>query len=261
MRDDMIKVVKIGGHIIDDSNALEEFLKAFALLEGPKVLIHGGGKLATRMSSKLGVDAKMNAGRRITTDEDLEIVTMVYAGLVNKQIVAKLQSLHCNAMGFSGADADLILSEKRPVQTIDYGWVGDVKTTNDNVLSFCFSNGLTPVCCAITHDGNGQLLNTNADTIAGELAIAASRVGETELVYCFEKKGVLADVNDDDSVITAINHTDFQLLKASGAIHTGMLPKLDNCFNALKKGVNKVIIGNAAVINKPNALFTTISLT
>lgn len=135
-----------------------------------------------------------------------------------------------------------------------------MKTTNDNVLSFCFRNGLTPVCCAITHDGNGQLLNTNADTIAGELAIAASRVGEVELVYCFEKKGVLADVNDDDSVIAAINHTDFQLLKASGAIHTGMLPKLDNCFNALKKGVNKVIIGNAAVINERNALFTTISL-
>ena len=185
-----LKIIKIGGNIIDDSQALQSFLRQFTLLKGPKLLVHGGGKLATQMADKMNIPVRMNEGRRITDASTLDIITMVYAGKINKNIVAQLQANNCNAIGFSGADGNSIVSVKRPVETIDYGFVGDVKQVNTNTLEVLLNNHITPVFCAITHDENGQLLNTNADTIASELAIGFAKQFKTELYYCFEKSGV-----------------------------------------------------------------------
>ena len=253
-------IIKIGGNLIDNEQSLDMFLANFAKLDAPKLLVHGGGKLATKLSTQLGVGSQMVDGRRVTSTENLEVVTMVYAGLINKKISAKLQSLHCNAMGISGADANSIVSVKRDPVPINYGWVGDIKEVNTSPIRLFLNNGITPVYCAITHDGQGQLLNTNADTIAADLAIAMSKSYHTELTYCFEKKGVLADLKDDNSVISTIDWKKYQELKAKGTIDKGMLPKMENCFHALRKNVAKVVIGNAQAIANAKSSYTTLKL-
>lgn len=255
-----LQVIKIGGNIINDDQLLDKFLSDFAKIEGAKILVHGGGKLATEVSEQLGVVTQMVNGRRITSDKDIDIVTMVYAGLISKKITAKLQELNCNAIGLSGADGNSILATKRPALPTDYGWVGDVESVNNETIALFLENKITPVFCAITHDNNGHLLNTNADTIASEIAIAMSKEYETELMYCFEKKGVLRDVADDDSVITSINTEEYNDLKTNGIIHEGMLPKMENCFHALAKNVSKVIIGNTTIIQNKNSSYTTLTL-
>ena len=254
-----LKIIKIGGNIIDDSQALESFLSQFALLEGPKLLIHGGGKLATKLAKKMSIPVKMNEGRRITDGDTLNIITMVYAGKINKNIVAQLQSNDCNAIGFSGADGNTIVSEKRPVTTIDYGFVGDVKQVNTKTLEVLLNNAIAPVFCAITHDKKGQLLNTNADTIASELAIGLSSVFNTELYYCFEKNGVLENVENDNSVIENIDTKAYKTLKDNNIIFEGMLPKLDNCFHAIHHNVQKVCIGKSDMLFNTNNKHTTIT--
>lgn len=255
-----LKVIKIGGNVIDNPAMLDSFLQDFVALEGPKILVHGGGKKATELSQKMGFTPQMVDGRRITTDQDIEMVTMVYAGLINKKVVAKLQNLSCNAIGLSGTDGNTILASKRLVKTIDYGWVGDIEKINAEFLKSLIDQGITPVLCAITHDGAGHLLNTNADTIASEVAIAMSALYNTQLIYCFEKQGVLTDVSDEDSVILKLNELYYSSLKDEQAIHSGMIPKLDNCFSALKQKVSKVIIGSPEVLKKDHKTFTTLTL-
>lgn len=246
-----LTILKIGGNIIDVPYLLEKFIADFVKIEGPKILIHGGGKLATEMSSKMGIEAKMHEGRRITDYETLKLVTMVYAGLINKEIVAGFQKDGCNAIGLSGADANIIPATKRAPQPIDFGYVGDVNPSkiNDRFLFSLLSMGITPVICAITHDENGSLLNTNADTIASSIAIAMSKHFTTRLVYCFEKNGVLSDPEDDDSVISLITYDYFQKLKGDGVISKGMIPKLDNAFKAIANGVSEVEIKHASNLN------------
>lgn len=253
-------VVKIGGNVIDNPEMLDGFLADFAALTEPKILVHGGGKKATKLSHKMGFTPQMVDGRRITTDQDIEMVTMVYAGLINKTIVAKLQQLNNNAIGLSGADGNTILASKRPVRTIDYGWVGDIEKVNAQFLKSLIEQGITPVLCAITHDGDGHLLNTNADTIASETAIVMSTLYSTDLIYCFEKQGVLEDVEDKNSVIVSLNESYYNTLKSDQAIHSGMIPKLNNCFSALKQNVTKVIIGSPEVLKKDSKTFTTLTL-
>ena len=253
-----VKIIKIGGNIIDDATALSQFLEQFAKLKGPKVLVHGGGKLASKLAKQMNVPVQMHEGRRITNSETLDIITMVYAGKINKAIVAQLQAHQCNAIGFSGADGNTIISEKRPVKSIDFGFVGDIKTVNTSVLKLLINEDIVPVFCAITHDKKGQLLNTNADTIASELAIGFVKSFETELYYCFEKSGVLQDVYDDNSVIEHINTKTYQNLITQGIISEGMLPKLTNCFNAINNGVNKVCIGTPDMLFQPQTIYTTI---
>ena len=255
-----LKIVKIGGNLIDDQVSLDKALKDFAGIDGNKILVHGGGKLASEMSRKLGLEPKMSGGRRITTAEDLEVVTMVYAGLLNKQIVTNLQSLQCNALGLTGADANCIVSEKRPVGVIDFGFAGDIKKVNAQTIDGFLKQGLTPVFCAITHDQSGQLLNTNADTIASMLATAMSLYYETELDFCFEKKGVLQDVEDADSVISVLNSELYNRLVEENRVHSGMLPKLQMGFDALKNDVSSVIIGDARIINGTEELCTKLVL-
>lgn len=255
-----ITVVKIGGNIIDDPIELKQFLSDFSKIEGHKVLVHGGGKSATKMAKSIGLVPEMIDGRRITDAPMLEVVVMIYAGQINKDIVAQLQANDCNAMGFSGADGNLIQSVKRIHPAIDYGFVGDVVKVNTPLLETLISNNIVPVFCAITHDKNGQLLNTNADTIASELAIALSEVFEVTLNYCFEKSGVLFDADDDSSVIEKMNQELYAKLKAEKAIHSGMIPKLDNCFNSLSKGVQKIKIGHHKMLKDTNAVCTQIEL-
>ncbi len=245
-------VIKIGGNVIDNSENLYNFLKDFTALAGNKILVHGGGKVATQLSEKLGIEAKLVDGRRITDIETLRVVTMVYGGLINKNIVAQLQRLGNNAIGLTGADGDFIRTKKRPVKTIDYGFVGDIdeNSINPERLQTLINAGFTPVFCALTHDGEGQLLNTNADTIASALAVALSKLYDTTLIYCFEKKGVLKDINDEDSLISDINPQRYEELKSQQIIHSGMLPKLDNAFNAISCGVKAVIIGHSDDLEK-----------
>ncbi len=240
-------VIKIGGNIIDDVDGLSRFLERFASLRGNKILIHGGGKIATRMASGLGIEAKLVEGRRITDEAMLRVVTMVYAGLTNKQVVAALQSLGCNALGLSGADGNAIKTVKRPVRDIDYGFVGDILpgSVDTDAVAMLIDNGFTPVFSAITHDGHGQLLNTNADTVASALAVALSARYATSLVYCFEKRGVLRDVTDEDSAIPEIRSGEFEQLKTAGIVADGMVPKLHNAFDAIGKGVDEVCIGHS----------------
>ena len=238
-------VIKIGGNIIDDPAKLEAFLKSFAALEGKKILVHGGGKLATRLAEQMGVEQQLVEGRRITDVETLKIVTMVYAGYINKNIVATLQANQCNAIGLSGADGDAILAHKRNHPVLDYGFVGDVDAINADLFSVLLEKNMTIVFAPITHDQQGQLLNTNADTIAQEIAKGMSDDYEVELIYSFEKSGVLLDANDDQTVIPEITPSYYQTLKAGKKIFDGMIPKLDNAFAALDSGVQKVIIGKA----------------
>lgn len=255
-----LKIIKVGGNIIDNEAALQKFLSQFSTVKGLKILVHGGGKLATQMSKEMNVPVNMIDGRRITDAPTLDIITMVYAGKINKNIVAKLQANNCNAIGFTGADGNTILSVKRPVKKLDYGFVGDVKKVNTKVLDVLLENKVTPVFCAITHDKNGQLLNTNADTIASELAIGLSKHYKTELIYCFEKNGVLLSIDDEDSVIDYMDTGTYETLKIRNTFADGMLPKLENCYNALHEGVSKVIIGNPTVISNTNQKFTTLFL-
>ena len=255
---EVLKIIKIGGNIIDDDEALNTFLVEFAKLKGPKLLVHGGGKLATKLANQMGVEVKMTNGRRITDKETLDIATMVYAGKINKNIVAKLQSFNCNSIGFSGADGNTIVSVKRPVKDVDFGYVGDVETVNTNTLNVLLNNDITPIFCALTHDKKGQLFNTNADTIASELAIGFANQFKTDLYYCFEKNGVLQDINDDNSVIENINTKTYQSLIDNDVITDGMLPKLNNCFHAIENQVNKVCIGKPEMLFSKNSIFTTI---
>ena len=255
-----LSIVKIGGNIIEDDVSLNAFLKLFSNLEGKKILVHGGGKRATNIASKLGVKSKMINGRRITDAETLEVITMVYGGLVNKNIVAKLQALNINAIGLTGADVNSIASEKRPVQDIDFGFVGDVKKVNHHSIDKLIQVDFTPVFCAITHDGNGQLLNTNADTIASQVAVGMSNLYETSIYYCFELNGVLENINDKNSVIKHINSNSYKNLLEKGIIADGMLPKLENCFDALQNGVSNINMGNTSMLTKENDNFTTITL-
>lgn len=238
-------VIKIGGNIIDDAAKLSSFLQNFASIEGRKILVHGGGKLATRMAEQLGIEQQLVDGRRITDAETLKIVTMVYAGYINKNIVAALQSHHCNAIGLCGADGDSILAHKRQHPVLDYGFVGDVDAINTDLVNSLLEKNITVVFAPITHDQQGQLLNTNADTIAQEIAKGMSELYETELIYSFEKSGVLLDANDDSTVIAELKPDYYQQLKTKNKIFAGMIPKLDNAFAALKSGVSKVIIGKA----------------
>lgn len=242
-----LTIIKIGGNVIDNSEKLHRFLLDFTDLPGDKILVHGGGKIATELSESLGIEAKMVDGRRITDIETLRIVTMVYAGLINKNMVAQLQAKGANAIGLTGADGNIILAKKRPVKTVDYGFVGDLDQNSIAVgtLASLLSAGLIPVFCAITHDGDSQLLNTNADTIASAIAVAMSTQYTTQLVYCFEKKGVLKDVNDDKSVVREIRTNEFEDLQADGIVAGGMIPKLHNAFEAIKNGVSAVYIGKS----------------
>ncbi|MGE0636562.1 MAG: acetylglutamate kinase [Bacteroidia bacterium] len=245
-------VIKIGGNIIDNKEALDAFLNDFASITANKILIHGGGKLATELSSKLGIETKMVEGRRLTDEETIKVVTMTYAGWVNKTIVASLQSKRCNALGLCGADANIIPAVKREVKNIDYGWVGDIDKTTVNTLFLknILSQEITPVLAPISSDADGHLLNINADTIAKTIAEAMSKHYTVRLIYCFEKNGLLMNVNDDNSVINEIDFNRAEQLKKEGIINAGMVPKIDNALEALSNGVNEVSIGHARNILK-----------
>lgn len=247
---DKLYVIKVGGNIIDDDKKLQAFLKKYAAIDEKKILVHGGGKLATRFAEQLNIPQQVVEGRRITDAETLKIVTMVYAGYINKNIVAALQANSCNAIGLCGADGDAILAHKRMHPVMDYGFVGDVDMVNTGLLSKLLEGNLSPVFAPITHDQQGQLLNTNADTIAQELAVAMSEEYEVILVYLFEKSGVLRDSRDESSAIQEITAAFYQQLKSEELIFGGMIPKLDNAFTALKKGVTKIIIGNGEELTK-----------
>ena len=246
---DRLLVIKIGGTIVDDEEKLRSFLHDFALLDGKKILIHGGGKLATRLAEQLGIPQQMVEGRRITDADTLKIVTMVYAGYINKNIVAQLQRSGCDAIGLSGADGNAIQSHKRNHPTIDYGFAGDIDAVNMSLFQQLLQGGKSLVIAPITHDKNGQLLNTNADTIAQEIAKAMSSAFDVQLVYSFEKPGVLLDAGDDASVIPRISSAYYAELKRKNLVFAGMIPKLDNAFKALDSGVKKVIIGKAENIH------------
>jgi len=260
MNKQSVHIVKIGGNIINDKEILSSFLYDFSKMEGLKILVHGGGNKATKIANDLGLQPKMIGGRRITDEANLEVVTMVYAGLLNKDITAQLQHNNCNAIGLTGADANCILAHKRMVKDIDYGYAGDVDAINSKVIKLFLENKMTPVFCAITHDKKGQLLNTNADTISSEIAKALSDDYQVELIYCFEKNGVLEDINYDNSVIERINKETYEELKKKRIIAEGMLPKLKNCFEALENGVKKVIIGNPEIISNRDQKYTTLTL-
>lgn len=239
-----LHIVKIGGKVVADEELLEKFLDDFSNLKGRKILVHGGGNVASDISQRLGVKVKMQEGRRITDAEALDVAVMTYAGLINKNLVAKLQARHCKALGLSGADLNTIKTTKRKHPTIDYGFVGDGDENSINTMALrqLLNLNIVPVYCAITHDGSGQLFNTNADTMASLLARSLAAFYEVTLSYCFEKDGVLADVDDDSSVIPEMNHEQFITLKKDGTIHEGMIPKLENAFDALKRGVRRVSI-------------------
>lgn len=245
---DKLTIIKVGGKIVEEEATLRKLLQDFSALEGYKILVHGGGRSATKIASQLGIESQMVEGRRITDAETLKVVTMVYGGLVNKNIVAGLQSLNVNALGLTGADMNLIRSEKRPVTTVDYGYVGDVKEVNATLLVSLIKQGIVPVLAPLTHDKEGNMLNTNADTIAGETAKALATSFDVTLVYCFEKKGVLRDENDDNTLIPLINRNTFTQLVTEGIIQGGMIPKLENSFQAIEAGVREVIITKADAI-------------
>lgn len=245
-----ITVVKVGGAVVEDEEQLYQLLTNFSAIDGRKVLVHGGGRRATKLASKLGIETKMVNGRRITDADTLEVVTMVYAGLVNKNVVAKLQACNINALGLTGADINIISSHKRPLKDgIDYGYVGDVDNADGKMLSSLIEMGIVPVMAPITHDGKGTLLNTNADTIASVVAKALADYYNVTLIYSFEKKGVLSDPNDDDSVIPVINRKDFATYVSEGTISGGMIPKIENALSAVDFGVREVIITLATAID------------
>ncbi len=255
-----VGIIKIGGAFLEDEKLLEKFYSAFSAMEGLKILVHGGGQRASKLSTDLGITPQMVHGRRITDAKSLEVVTMVYAGWANKTLVAGLQGRGCNALGLSGADANLIRALRRPVKDIDYGLVGDVERVNTEGLSTLLNAGFTPVFCALTHDGKGQLLNTNADSIAADLAMALSPAYEVRLIYCFEKQGVLRNVNDPESVIPSMDTDNFKSLQKEGVISAGMIPKLFNSFRALQAGVDQVIIGPVSLLSGQAPKYTQIQL-
>ncbi|GAB3906476.1 acetylglutamate kinase [Larkinella knui] len=238
-------IIKIGGNVIDNPDALKQFLTSFRGIYGHKILIHGGGKIATQVAEKLGIQTTMVDGRRITDQPMLDVVTMVYGGLVNKQIVAQLQAIGVDAIGLTGADGNTVLSKKRAVGNIDYGFVGDIEEVNSGQIQYFIRQNLVPVFAPLTYDRSGSLLNTNADTMASAIAVDMAIRNETTLVYCFEKKGVLADPNNEDSVLAELTPESYANYKSQGVISKGMIPKLDNAFSALEKGVRKVIICHA----------------
>ena len=242
-------VIKVGGKIVEEEATLNRLLDDFATIEGHKVLVHGGGRSATKIAAQLGIESKMVNGRRITDSETLKVVTMVYGGLVNKNVVAVLQARGVNALGLTGADMNVMRSVKRPVKEVDYGFVGDVEKVDASLLSDLIYKGVVPVMAPLTHDGKGHMLNTNADTIAGETAKALAALFDVTLVFCFEKKGVLRDENDDDSVIPLITPAEFKQYVADGIIQGGMIPKLENSFAAIDAGVSEVIITLASAIS------------
>ncbi|MBR4923220.1 MAG: acetylglutamate kinase [Bacteroidaceae bacterium] len=245
-----LTVIKVGGKIVEEEATLNQLLADFSAIEGYKVLVHGGGRSATKLAAQLGIESKMVNGRRITDAETLKVVTMVYGGLVNKNIVAGLQAKGVNAMGFTGADMNVIRSVKRPVKEVDYGFVGDVEKVNAELLGSLIRQGVVPVMAPLTHDGQGSMLNTNADTIAGETAKALAELFDVTLVFCFEKKGVLSDENNDDSVIPVITPELFQEYVDKGIIQGGMIPKLENSFSAIDAGVSQVVITLASAIHQ-----------
>lgn len=255
-----ISVVKIGGNVVDNPEALERFIRDFTSLPGKKILVHGGGKEATRMSTRLEIPTTMIEGRRVTTRETLDVVTMVYAGLVNKRIVAMLQAEGCNALGLTGADGNAIRATRRPAEPIDFGYVGDISPdgVNSPLIASLLEAEITPVFCAITHDGRGTLLNCNADTIAQSVAVGASKIAPTELIYCFEQPGVMEDLERPDSLIALITPSIYRRLREAGIVNKGMLPKIDNAFKAIEMGVDSVTIkhsdaltSNVGTIIKP----------
>ena len=243
-------VIKVGGKIVEEEVTLNQLLADFSTIEGYKVLVHGGGRSATKLAAQLGIESKMVNGRRITDAETLKVVTMVYGGLVNKNIVAGLQAKGVNAMGLTGADMNVIRSIKRPVGDVDYGFVGDVEKVNAELLGNLIRQGVVPVMAPLTHDGQGNMLNTNADTIAGETAKALAELFDVTLVFCFEKKGVLSDENDEDSVIPVITPELFREYVDKGVIQGGMIPKLENSFSAIDAGVSQVVITLASAIHQ-----------
>ena len=246
-----LHIIKIGGNVIDDQDLLLSFLKSFAKLNGPKILVHGGGKIASSISEELGIKPQMVEGRRITDQDTLRVISMVYGGLINKGIVAILQANGCNGVGLSGADGNLIPAQKRPVKDIDYGYVGDIDPEKINAETFkiLLDNNLTPVLAPLTHDGFGSMLNTNADTIASAVAVALSGIYEVDLIYCFEKSGVIRDMANESDIFENIGANEYENLKKTGIISGGMVPKLDNSFEALKKGVKNVHIVHANAIH------------
>lgn len=245
-------IIKIGGNVIDEEKSLHSFLEVFSSIKEKKILVHGGGKIATAIGDQLGIQSKYIDGRRITDDETIDLVTMVYGGLVNKKIVAYLQSMHCNAIGLSGADANVLPAKKRPITTIDYGWVGDVNAGDINTFTWklFFDNGLVPVLAPLTHNGGGKILNTNADTMASVLAASLSNLYRVKLIYCFEKNGVLTDVNKDDSFLHKLDAKTFEALKNKKQLFAGILPKIDNAFDALNNGAASVLIGNSIYLKQ-----------
>jgi len=243
-------IIKVGGKVVEEEATLSQLLNDFAAIQGHKILIHGGGRSATKIASQLGIESKMVNGRRITDADTLNVVTMVYGGLVNKNIVAGLQARGVNALGLTGADMDVIRSVKRPVKDVDYGFVGDVEQVNATILRDLIQKGIVPVMAPLTHDGNGNMLNTNADTIAGETAKALAGIFDVTLVFCFEKRGVLKDESDDNSVIPLITRAEFDAYVAQGIIQGGMIPKLENSFSAINAGVSQVVITLSSAINK-----------
>lgn len=245
---DRITIIKVGGKVVEDAQSLSSFLDQFSKISGYKILVHGGGTTATKIAAKLGIETKMVDGRRITDAATLDVVTMVYGGLVNKKIVAGLQARNCNALGMTGADLSLIRAKKRATGEIDYGFVGDIEDVNSRELRILLNENVIPVIAPLTHDGSGQLLNTNADTIATEIATELSGYFNVYLFFCFEKKGVLLDQNDESSIIYELDHSLFQQYKEEGIINSGMIPKLENGFQAKRKGVKEVLITNASNI-------------
>ncbi|PTX42534.1 N-acetylglutamate kinase [Christiangramia gaetbulicola] len=252
-----LKVIKIGGKLIENEASLNSFLEDFVQLEGPKILVHGGGNKATEVTGKLGFQTKMVDGRRITDKDSMEVITMVYGGLLNKSIVAQLQARKQNAIGLCGADGKVLISKRREVKEIDYGFVGDIEKVNSDFINSILSLDMVPVFSAISCTEEGVLLNTNGDSVASEIAVEMSKSYEVKLYYCSEKKGVLTDIEDEDSVIPELNSDNYKELVASKVITDGMLPKLHNCFEAINKGVSAVILGDAGLLKK-NSIHTKI---
>ena len=244
-----LTIIKVGGKIVEESESLGNLLDRFAAIEGRKLLIHGGGRSATRMAERLGIESRMVNGRRITDEATLQVVTMVYGGLVNKNIVAQLQARGINALGLTGADCNIIKAHKRPVKDVDYGFVGDVECADGAMLARLIEQGITPVVAPLTHDGNGNMLNTNADTMAAETAKAVAAHYDVTLMYCFEFPGVMRDPEDETSLIATITHENYKTLLADGIVSGGMIPKIDNAFNAIENGVKEVVITRADSID------------
>ena len=252
-----LTIVKVGGKIVEDEASLQRLILAFAQMDGLRLLVHGGGRTATDVAKRLGVETVMVEGRRVTDQAMLEVVTMVYGGLVNKRVVAALQAAGINAIGLTGADMNVMLAHRRPAGRVDYGFVGDVDKADGEALARLLQSGVVPVMAPLTHDGHGQLLNTNADTIAGETAKALAHHFEVTLVYCFEHAGVLKDANDEESLIPTINRASFEALVADGTVSGGMVPKIENCLQAVEQGVARVVITAADALGTDSGTVIT----